>query len=192
MNPPFHILRPEPTEATARALAEILVDVVEGGASVGFLLPLDMQRALGYARGVLAAVERGERLLLVAQDAGGAIAGTVQLLLNMPENQPHRAEIAKLQVRRAARGRGIARALMHAAESEAQRLGRTLLVLDTATGSDAERLYSRLGWQRCGEIPGYALWPDGTPCATTIFCKTLNAGDSTALEQTRGRVMLET
>lgn len=161
---------------TVAALAAILVDVVDGGASVGFLSPLTHERAERYADAVLASAARGERIVLVASDtASGEITGTVQLLLDTPENQPHRADVAKLQVRRHARGRGIASALMRAIEDEAIHAGRTLLVLDTATGSDAERLYAYLGWQRCGEIPGYALWPDGErKCNTTLFCRTLS------------------
>ncbi len=91
----------------------------------------------------------------------------------MPENQPHRADVAKMQVHRRARRRGLGTALMQAAEATAREAGKTLLVLDTVTGSDAERLYEHLGWQRCGVIPGYALWPRGGLCSTTVLYRVL-------------------
>jgi glyoxylase I family protein len=120
---------------------------------------------------VLVSAVRGERILLVAEEAAssGTLVGTVQVLLTMPDNQPHRADIAKMQVHRRVRRRGVGAALMRAAEEAAREAGRTLLVLDTVTGGDAERLYTRLGWQRCGEIPSYALWPRGGVCSTTVF-----------------------
>jgi len=158
-----------------RALADVLIDCVEGGASVSFMRPLTRAKAEAFWRGVAAGVARGERLLLVAEDAAGAIVGTVQVILNLPENQPHRGDVAKMLVRREARRRGAGGALLAAAERAARRAGRTLLVLDTVTGGDAERLYARHGWQRCGEIPNYALFPDGRPCATTVFFKALVA-----------------
>ena len=113
-----------------------------------------------------------ERLVLAAEDAAGTILGTVQVIFAQPENQPHRADLAKMLAHRSARRRGIGAALLAAAERSALGAGKTLLVLDTASG-DAERLYAREGWERCGRIPDYALWPDGTPCATTIFFKLL-------------------
>jgi len=122
----------------------------------------------------LASAARGERILLVAEDEEtNAIVGTVQVVLDMPDNQPHRADVAKMQVHRSARRRGLGEALMRAAEAAAKDAGKTLLVLDTVTGSDAERLYTRLGWKRCGEIPGYALWPNGGLCSTTVFYREL-------------------
>jgi GNAT superfamily N-acetyltransferase len=153
-------------------LSDVLIDCVEGGASVSFMLPLPRATALAFWREAAASAARGERVLLAAEDARGNIVGTVQLLLQLPENQPHRAELAKMLVRRSARRHGVGAALLQAAEQQALAGGRTLLVLDTASG-DAERLYARHGWQRCGEIPGYALYPDGRPCATTIFFKSL-------------------
>ena len=105
--------------------------------------------------------------------AGGELVGTVQVITALPPNQPHRGEIAKLLVHRAARGRGIARLLMEAAEAEARAEGKTLLVLDAVTGGDAARLYDRLGWTTVGVIPNYALYPDGRPCDTTVFWKSL-------------------
>ena len=103
----------------------------------------------------------------------GELIGTVQVILALPPNQPHRGEIAKLLVHRLARRRGIARLLMDHAEREARAEGKTLLVLDTVTGDPAERLYQRLGWTTVGVIPGYALYPDGRPCDTTVFFKVL-------------------
>jgi GNAT superfamily N-acetyltransferase len=139
---------------------------------VSFMPPLSQQRAIAYWRGVCASAARGERRLLAAYDAADTIVGTVQLVLDLPENQPHRGELAKMLVHRCARRRGVGAALLIAAEREAHRAGRTLLVLDTAS-SAAERLYLRHGWQRCGVIPDYALWPDGRPCATTVCFKSL-------------------
>ena len=156
-------------------LCAVLLDCVTGGASVGFMLPLAQRTVETFWRGVASSLARRERLVLVAQDESGAIVGTVQVLLSMPENQPHRGELAKMLVHRGARRQGVGAALLDAAERHALAAGKTLLVLDTATGGDAERLYARQGWQRSGEIPHYALWPDGRPCATTIFYKLLSA-----------------
>lgn len=155
------------------ALAEILIDCVEGGASVSFMAPLTRERAERFWTGIADDVARGGRRLLAAQDQQGALLGTVQVVLAQPENQPHRGDVAKMLVHRNARRRGIGGRLMHAAEATARADGKTLLVLDTATGSDAERLYQRLGWIRVGIVPGYALWPDGRPCATTYYFKAL-------------------
>ena len=166
--------RHEPSEA--EALADVLMDCVEGGASIGFMQPLARAKAVAFWEGVLAGAARGERIVLVAEDAASGVVGTVQLLLIMPDNQPHRADVAKMQVHRRARRRGVGAALMRAIEDEARRAGRTLLVLDTVTGGDAERLYSSLGWQRCGVIPNFALWPQGGMCSTTVFYRELPAG----------------
>jgi GNAT superfamily N-acetyltransferase len=116
---------------------------------------------------------RGERVVLAAEDAAGTIVGTVQLILSQPENQPHRADLAKMLVHRRVRRHGVGAALLAAAERAARELGKTLLVLDTASG-DAERLYARMGWQRCGVIPGYALLPRGGLCDATFFYRTLH------------------
>ena len=153
-------------------LAAVLVDCVAGGASVSYLAPFSHEQARGVFEAVAVEVEQGRRLLLAAF-ANGDLVGTVQVILALPPNQPHRAEIAKLLVHRSARKRGIAQLLMEQAESEARAAGKTLLVLDTVTGDDAERLYTRLGWTRVGVIPGYALYPDRRPCDTTIFWKAL-------------------
>ena len=139
---------------------------------MSFMAPLTRDRAEAFWSEVIAGAARGERLLLIAEDAAGSIVGTVQVVFAQYENQPHRADIAKMLVHRASRRRGIGEALLARAESLAQQAGKTLLVLDTASG-DAERLYARRGWQRCGVIPRYALLPHGGLCDTTIFYRTL-------------------
>lgn len=158
-------------EAAARVdeLAEVLCDCVEGGASVGFMSPLPLERARAFWHGVAQGVTGGERHLFVAEDAAGRIAGTVSLITDMPDNQPHRADIAKMLVHRRARRQGLAEALLRAAQTRAQALGKETLVLDTVTGSDAARLYERLGWRKAGDIPNYARMPDGKPCSTTYY-----------------------
>jgi len=158
-------------DAHVRQLADVLVDCVEGGASVSFMLPLARERALAFWRHVAEGVASGERALLVAEDAQG-IVGTVQLVLAQPENQPHRAEVSKMLVHRRARRQGVGALLMQAAEQLAREHGKTLLVLDTSS-AEAERLYARLGWTRVGVIPGFALLPGGAPCDTTYFYRTL-------------------
>jgi GNAT superfamily N-acetyltransferase len=162
------------TDAHLEALADILIDCVEGGASVSFMQPLTRERALAFWRRVARAAAEGERALLVAEDATG-LCGTVQLLLDLPENQPHRADIAKMLVHRRARRRGLAARLMRAAEDTAQALGKTVLVLDAVTGGDASRLYERLGWVRVGDIPRYALLPMGGFCSTTYYYRDLSS-----------------
>ena len=177
----FRIRRANADLPDAEGLADVLVDCVEGGASVGFMHPLSRAKALAFWQNSLSGAARGERIVLVAEDVkSNIIVGTVQVVLAMPENQPHRADVAKMQVHRRARRRGLGAALMQAAEAAAREAGRTLLVLDTVTGSDAERLYARLGWQRCGVIPGYALWPQGGFCDTTVFYRVLEGSDSGA------------
>jgi GNAT superfamily N-acetyltransferase len=156
-------------------LADILIDCVEGGASVSFMAPLSHDKALAFWRGVLESMARGERVVLVVRDASGRISGTVQVVLAQPENQPHRGDVSKMLVHRRARRQGLGEALMRAAEQEALRAGKTLLVLDTASDA-AERLYARAGWVECGRIPGYALMPTGEPCATTLYYKELAVG----------------
>jgi GNAT superfamily N-acetyltransferase len=170
----IRIRRAEASAANAEGLADVLLDCVEAGASIGFMSPLPRAKAVAFWQNALQSAERGERILLVAEELGtNTIVGTVQVLLTMPDNQPHRADVAKLQVHRRARRRGVGAALVRAAEAAALEAGRTLLVLDTVTGSDAERLYASLGWQRCGVIPGYALWPKGGLCSTTVFYREL-------------------
>ena len=155
------------------ALAEVLIDCVDGGASVGFMAPLPRERALAFWQRVAEGVAQGERVLLVAEDEAGRIVGTVQLLMSLPDNQPHRGDVAKMLVRRDARRRGIAGRLMAALDAAARREGKTVLVLDSVTGGAAERLYERAGWQRVGVVPMYALMPDGAFCSTTFFYKHL-------------------
>jgi GNAT superfamily N-acetyltransferase len=161
------------SDAHVQALALLLVDVVEGGASVSFMLPLPLSKAQAFWRRVAEDLEHGERALLIAEDAQGLV-GTVQLILAQPDNQPHRADLAKMLVHTRARRRGLGAALMRAAEQLGRDCGKTLLVLDTVTGSDAERLYTKLGWRRVGEIPGYALLPRGGLCSTTYFYRELS------------------
>jgi len=175
MTDPVTVRRLDAAQAAAAvdALAEVLIDCVEGGASVSFMQPMTREKSTAFWRTVAQGVAQGERALLVAEDAEGRIVGTVQLLMNLPENQPHRADVAKMLVHRRARRQGIAQQLMSAVDMTARKEGRTVLVLDTVTGGDAERLYARAGWQRVGEVPFYALMPDGQPCGTTFFYKTL-------------------
>ncbi len=172
------LLGPEEARANVPALADVLIDCVDGGVSVSFLAPLARDKAEAFWQGVAEGLRAGDRLLLGAEDrAGGELLGTVQVVFAWPENQPHRADVAKMLVRRSARRRGVGAALMHAAEAAARAAGRTLLVLDTYTGSDAERLYRRLGWTELGVIPDYALRADGRLGATTFFYKRLEPAD---------------
>ena len=159
------------TDLQLQELADVLIDCVEGGASVSFMQPMTRDKALAFWRKVADGVARGERALLVAEDAQG-IAGTVQVVLDQPENQPHRADVSKMLVHRRARRQGAGAALMRAAEREASTEGKTLLVLDTADDT-AARLYTRLGWHAAGTIPRYALLPAGGECATTYFYRSL-------------------
>jgi len=153
-------------------LADVLVDCVEGGASVSFMSPFSRDSALGFFRKVAGSVAASETVLLAAR-LDGQIVGTVQLGLDTPPNQPHRADIKKMLVHRAARGRGIGAALMAAVEEEARRRGRWLLVLDTVPGENGHRLYLRAGWTQTGLVPDYALFPDGRLCDTAIMWKRL-------------------
>jgi GNAT superfamily N-acetyltransferase len=159
-------------DAQIDALAELIVDCVEGDASVSFMHPLAPEKAQAFWRRVAASVAAGETALLVAEDDAG-IAGTVQLALDQPENQPHRADLAKMLVHPRARRQGLGAALMEAAEETARACGKTLVVLDTIPGSDAERLYRRLGWLEVGTIPDYALLPRGGLSPTRVFYKAL-------------------
>lgn len=154
-------------------LAEVLLDCVAGGASVSFMHPLPAERARAFWQGVADGVARGERALLVAE-AGGRIVGTVQLVLAQPDNQPHRADLAKMLVHRAVRRRGVGQALLHEAERVARECGKVLLVLDTAS-AEAGRLYARTGWIACGTVPDYALLPQGGYCDTTFYYRRLAA-----------------
>jgi GNAT superfamily N-acetyltransferase len=162
-------------EAEIEGLTELLIDCVEGGASVSFMHPLMRERAVAFWRRVAQGVAANERALLVAEDQQG-LCGTVQLIFDLPENQPHRADLAKMLVHRRARRRGLGTALMRAAEATARECGKTLLVLDAVTGGDGARLYERLGWVRVGDIPGYALFPQGGLCSTTFYYRELESG----------------
>jgi len=159
-------------DAQIEGLADVLIDSIDGGASVSFMHPLAPARAQAFWRRVAVGVAAGERALLVAEDESG-IVGTVQLVLEQPENQPHRADLSKMLVHRRVRRQGLGAALMRAAEDMARDCGKTLLVLDTVTGSDAERLYMRLGWVRVGIIPDFALLSRGGLSPTTVFYKAL-------------------
>ena len=171
MNPPPKIHRVHSvTPAQIHELSHVLIDCVEGGASISFMLPMTREKAERFWRGVADGVANNERVLLVAQNELGEIVGSVQVVLAQPENQPHRADISKMIVHRSARKQGIAAALMVSAEAEALREGKTVLVLDTAS-DEAERVYRKLGWHECGVIPDYALLPGGELCATTYFYK---------------------
>ena len=166
-------LDPAEIEVHLDALAAVLEDVVAVGASVGYMAPFAHEDARAAFEGFAAEVGSGRRLLFAAF-ADGVVVGTVQVILGAPPNQPHRGEITKLLVHRSGRRRGVGQRLMERAETEALSAGKTLLVLDTADDT-AERLYSRLGWTLVGVIPGFALLPDGRPCATTVFYKSLAA-----------------
>ena len=154
------------------ALADILIDCVEGGASVSFMLPLAREKAEAFWQDVAQSVAAGQRYLLAAYE-DDALVGTVQVVPAAPENQPHRGDISKMLVRRSARGKGTGAALMLAAEDVARQAGLTLLTLDTSTGMSGERLYARLGWTCFGQVPGHALMPDGAMSATSFFYKVL-------------------
>ena len=158
-------------ETSIQGLSDLLIDCVEGGASVNFMHPLSRPKANEFWRRVAEAVADNKRALLVAEDSGG-IVGSVQLILEQAENQPHRADLSKMLVHRRARRRGLGAALLRSAEALGRDCGKSLLVLDTAN-SEAARLYAGLGWQRCGVIPGFALLPHGGLCDTTYFYRIL-------------------
>jgi GNAT superfamily N-acetyltransferase len=171
-NPAYTIRRiPTVTDTQLQGLADVLIDCVEGGASVSFMLPLSRDKALAFWRKVAADTERGARALIIAEDQTGII-GTVQVMLEQTENQPHRADVSKMLVRRHARRLGVGEALMRAAEGAARQEGKTVLVLDTAS-PEADRLYTRLGWQLAGTIPDYALLPGGELCDTRYYYRQL-------------------
>jgi GNAT superfamily N-acetyltransferase len=153
--------------------ADILSDAVDSGASVSFMAPLGVDEARAYWRSLLPKVETGAILVLAAAVDGSGPVGTVQLHPAPQPNQPHRADIAKLLVHRRARRRGVAGALMRRVEGEALRLGRTLLMLDTVSGSGAERLYLSIGYVRFGVVPGHARLPHGPLDDTSFFYKQL-------------------
>ncbi len=163
------------TPDVRRMLGELLVNVVANGGSISFMHPLSPDAADAFWKDALSSADRGDRVVFGAW-IDGLLVGTVSLLLDLPPNQPHRAEIAKMMTRPANRGRGIASALLRAAEEEAARRSRTLLVLDTATDGGASSLYERLGYTLAGEIPDFALKPHGGLTGTKLYWKRLAAG----------------
>lgn len=165
-------LSAEEVDAEVGELGAVLFDCVDGGASIGFMADLTYDEAREWFRGLVPEVASGARRLLAAYDEDGLV-GTVQFVHAWPPNQPHRADVTKLLVHRRARGRGLGRLLMERLEDEARADGKTLLVLDAVTGGDAYRLYKRLGWVDVGDVPDFALYPDGRPCSTTFFYKNL-------------------
>jgi GNAT superfamily N-acetyltransferase len=170
---PFTVRRLEYIGASElEDLIGVLTDCVDGGASVNFMHPMTREKAESFWRRVAESLARGERALIVAEDSTG-IVGTAQAVWATPENQPHRADIAKMLVHRRARRSGVGAAILAAAEDAARAAGRTLLVLDTAS-PEAERLYERGGWRRVGAIPKYALLPDGAFVASVFFYKDIS------------------
>ena len=174
MSEPFEIvsLTAPIADAALAELADVLVDCVAGGASVNFMSPYSHEEALAFFKKVAASVASSDLVLLAAK-SDGKIVGTVQLGLEVPPNQRHRADIKKMLVHRASRGRGIGAALMAAIEEEARQRGRWLVVLDTVPGESGHRLYLRAGWQQSGTVPDYAMFPDGRLCDTAIMWKRL-------------------
>lgn len=173
-------LAPEQAEKNIDQLAALLMDAVESGASVGFLPPLGREEALAYWQEVIAAMRQGRRILLVALDADlgeptDLIQGTVQLDLETRANGNHRGEAMKLFVHRRARRQGLARSLMAEVEAAARRIGRTLLIMDTRQGGEAETMCQALGYVRYGEVPGYARSSDGTLHTTVFYYRALNS-----------------
>ena len=168
-----HELHPRGIRAAVEELAEVLIDCVEGGASVSFMSGLTPEKARRFWIGIAEAAETDGRAVLVAiRERDRKIVGTVQMIPAGFENQPHRGEIAKMLVLRSERRQGLGAALMRSAEAAALSAGKSLLTLDTAS-ADAERLYASLGWTRVGVVPDYALLPDGRPCATVFYFKML-------------------
>jgi acetyltransferase len=170
----IELLSAEAARAQQTGLVTVLTDSVDGGASVGFLPPLDREEAIRYWQSVVAAVGKGSRRLWIAREPDGTVIGTVQLDLETRANGNHRAEVMKLMVHRASRQRGIGRALMLAAEAEARRLERTTLVLDTRQGDPSERLYRSLGWELGGVIPRYARSADGKLDPSAFYYRLLD------------------
>jgi GNAT superfamily N-acetyltransferase len=169
----IRILSAADAERERTRLAEILADCVAGGASVSFMWPYSADDAYRWWGGIVESVAAGRTVLFGGYDADRILNGTVQIGLDGPCNQRHRGDVKKLLVHREGRSRGLGGHLMRALEDEARRRGLKLLTLDTVTGSDAERLYARLGWTKAGVIPNYAMWPDGRFCDTTVFWKQL-------------------
>ncbi len=174
----FTIRRLDPFEVKSRIneLADILLDCVAGGASVSFMADMTREEAMSFWEIIAVGVSDGSRILLVAEE-NGQLIGTVQVVASGIPNQPHRSDLSKMLVHRRGRGKGVGAALLKAAENESRNAGWWLMVLDTVSGSEGERLYRRGGWTPVGIIPNYALWPDGTLCPTTYFYKDLRSTD---------------
>lgn len=168
MSHTIRILSPAEAAAHRETLVDLLVDAVESGASVNFVWPMTRAKSENWWTGALASHDRGERVIFAAE-RDGRIEGSVQLIFPGQENQAHRADIGKLLVHSSARRQGLGAALMQAAEAEAKRLGRTLLILDTEAGGSGDRLYQRLGWTRFGLVPGYAMSADNSHHADCAF-----------------------
>lgn len=160
-------------DPAADAALLLMVAVVRGGASIGFMADASQAQALAWWQGRAGAAANGEWQILLALDDDGQIIGTASLVPAAMPNQPHRADVAKMMVHPAARRRGVARQLLASIEAEARAQGRTTLVLDTVTGSDAFHLYASAGWQHVGDIADYALMPDGTMASTSVFTRRL-------------------
>lgn len=168
MSHAIRALSPAQAESFREQFIDLLVDAVESGGSVNFVWPMTREKSANWWDGALASHARGERVILVAEEAG-RLLGSVQLMFPSQENQAHRGDIGKLLVHTSARRRGLGAALMQAVETEARTRGRTLLVLDTEAGSSGDRLYERLGWTRFGMVPNYAMTADGTRIADCAF-----------------------
>lgn len=158
-------------EATREQLSETLIEAVASGGSISFMHPVSREKANAFWTKIGDDVKRGERILLVARDENGVVIGTVQSVIDLPENQPHRADIAKMMVHPRARRQGVAEALMREIEQLTFAAGKTLMVLDTETDAAASYLYTKLGWQVAGHIPDFALKPHGGFCSTTYMYK---------------------
>lgn len=168
----IRILDPATDAGLLPGLAAMMVEAVAGGASIGFMAGLDQAQARAWWQGRIDAAARGEMIILVAQDDDG-VAGTVTLVPATMPNQPHRADVAKMMVAARAQRLGLGAALLAAVEHVARGIGRITLVLDTISGSTAARLYERCGWEKVGDIPAYALMPDGAMAPTTCYTKRL-------------------
>jgi GNAT superfamily N-acetyltransferase len=161
------------SEADIIQLAVVLVDCVEQGASVSFMSPLSLSHARHFWERVAVAVAAGKRVLMVARDGEQRIVGTAQAIFDLPDNQPHRADVAKMLVHSQYRRLGIAQALLIELEKHCIQAGKTVLVLDTDTNGNAYPMYKKLGWHLVGDIPNFALMPDGAPCSTSFFYREL-------------------
>jgi len=167
---PIRLSKPSPAQLDA--LARLLHDCIDAGASIGWVRTPSLDAARAYWQRIADSEARGERCWWVIEEAG-AMLGTAQLVTDGPENGRLRAEVCKVMVHPAARRRGFGQALMRAAEAEALTLGKRLILLDTNTDSPAQRLYEGLGWQVCGVMPDYAEQADGSLGATTWMFKQL-------------------